>query len=302
LLRDEGGLLDSVRIKSAGGSATVPIVVGGLSALAGDQRIGIVAPEPSRVRSVVVIGDAGWEGKFIVSALEERGWPVIARFSVAPNVYVTGDSVVTLDTARMAVVVAVDSSIQSYGPALERFVHSGGGLILAGAASNAPSMATLSPGAAGARTRPAAEPTDTISLGSTGFYPVSLMKSDAVILERRPSGIAVAARRIGPGRVLQIGFDDSWRWRMAGAPGSERAHREWWSQAVSAVAYVSPSRTTTSIGESAPLARLVQAIGPARSVLGAKTRGALLDSRVVMAFMMLCLLAEWTSRRMRGFK
>lgn len=302
LLRDEGGLLDSMRIKTDGASATAPIVVGSLSALAGDQRIGIGVPDTSHVRSIVVIGDAGWEGKFIVAALEERGWSVITHFSVAPNVDVTDGSTSTIDTSRIAAVIAVDSSIQSYGAVLDRFVNSGGGLVLAGAASKAPSVASLAPGSLGARIRPAVEPTDTISLGSTGFYPVSLTRSDAVVLDRRPSGIAVAARRVGAGRVIQVGFDDSWRWRMAGAPGSDRAHREWWSRVVAAVAYVPPSSASSSLGESAPLVRLVDALGPPRQIPGATTRGALIDSRIIMAFMMLCLLAEWTSRRMRGFK
>lgn len=302
LVRDEVGVIDSLRINGVGGSATVPIVVGALSALVGDQRTGIAAPDSSRVRSIVVIGDAGWEGKFIVSALEERGWPIVARFAVAPNVDVTEGSASVLDTSRVAAVVAVDTSIQAYGPVLDRFVHSGGGLILAGLASKAPSVASLSPGVLGARVRPAVEPADTISLGSTGFYPVSLNAKDAIALDRRPAGIAVAARRVGAGRVLQVGFDDSWRWRMAGGPGSERAHREWWSRVVNAVAYVPPSTAASSLGESAPLVRLVDALGGPRQVPGRSTRGALIDSRILMAFMMLCLLAEWTSRRMRGLK
>jgi hypothetical protein len=302
LLRDRGGLIDSLRVNGVGVSATAPLVIGDIDAIAGNQRIGISAPDTAHVRAVVVIGDAGWEGKFIVSALEERGWPVIARFSVAPNVDVTDGATIALDTSRVAAVIAVDSSIQFYGASLDRYVRSGGGLILAGEASKAPSVASLAPGLLGARVRPAVEPTDTISLGSTGFYPVSLTRGDAVVLDRRPAGIAIAARRVGAGRVLQMGFDDSWRWRMAGGPGSERAHREWWSRVVSSVAYVSPEQANTSLGESAPLARLVDALGPSLQIPEGTTRGALIDSRIIVAFMMLCLLAEWTSRRMRGFK
>ena len=140
--------------------------------------------------------------------------------------------------ARVAAVVVVDTSLQSLGGAIDRFVRSGGGLILAGSSLTSPPE--LAPGSLSERVRPAVLPTDTIGLGSTGFYPVSKLKSDAVVLERRPAGIAIAARRVGAGRVVQLGYDDSWRWRMAGAAGSENAHREWWSRLVSSVAYAPP--------------------------------------------------------------
>jgi hypothetical protein len=146
-------------------------------------------------------------------------------------------------------------------------------------------------------------PKDTLSLGSTGFYPVSSLKQDAVTLERRGDGIAVAARRVGAGRVVQMGYDDSWRWRMAGAPGSENAHREWWSRLVSAVAYAPSAPSTTRVtDESAPLARLVDAIGPARPTAAGVTDRAPVDRRILIALMMILLLAEWASRRLRGLR
>ncbi|HEY9225698.1 MAG TPA: hypothetical protein VIP11_03570, partial [Gemmatimonadaceae bacterium] len=252
---------------------------------------------------IVVIGGASWEGKFVVAALEERGWPVIARFAVAPNVDVAaGASAPLLDTARIAAVVAIDTLVQRFGTAIERYVRSGGGLVLAGPSGLAPAAASLAPGVIGARWRPAVLPRDTLDLGSTGFFPVGQLKSDAVPLERRPGGVAVAARRVGAGRVIQVGYDDSWRWRMAGATGSESAHREWWSRLVSAVAYAPEAPRAASMpSSSAPLAFLVDRVGPPRS-LPSTGAGVQIDRRVILALIMILLLAEWSSRRLRALK
>lgn len=302
VLRDDASVIDSLRVKRLGGTVSTPMLVGRVVGIAGGQRFSAEVPDHARVRSVAVIGAASWEGKFIVSALEERGWPVIARFRVAPSVDVAEGGVLPLDTSRIAAVVALDTTIESLGAQLERFVRSGGGLVLAGQASRAASVAALSPGSLAPRTQPALRGTDTISLGSTGFYPVNAIKPDGIILDRRAAGIAMAARRVGAGRVMQIGYDDSWRWRMAGGVASEREHREWWTRAVGSVAYFPstagdvPHRSA----ESAPLAYLVDRLGPPRlAAANAMTRPPV-DRRILMAFIMILLLSEWASRRLRG--
>jgi hypothetical protein len=257
------------------------------------------------MRAIVIIGQAGWEGKFIASALEERGWPVIARFTVAPTVDVTqGASPLVIDTSRVAAVVAVDTTIARLGEVVARFVQSGGGLVLAGSSGSAASVAALAPGAVAERFRPASLPRDTIGLGSTGFYPVSRIKDDGVALERRTGGVSIAARRVGAGRVVQVGYDDSWRWRMAGAPGSEAAHRAWWSRVVGSVAYVpgDTADSTHNTNESAPLARLVDRLGPARAAAPAAPGRGPVDPRILITLIMLLLLTEWASRRMRGLR
>ncbi|HEX3867051.1 MAG TPA: hypothetical protein VHV78_09870 [Gemmatimonadaceae bacterium] len=307
VLTDDIGVLDTLHVARVGATVAVPVAVGRIEARVGAQRIAAPTPDSARLRAVAVVGGAGWEGKFIASALEERGWPVIARFAVAPSVDVK-DGTLSLDTSRIAAIVVVDTAIQSLGPAIEQFVRSGGGLVLAGPSGASPALAPLAPGVVGERVRPSVEPTDTISLGGTGFYPVSGVRRDAIVLDRRPLGIAMAARRVGAGRVLQIGYDDSWRWRMAGGPGSEAAHREWWSRVVGSVAYVPPAppsaieAATMSSGESAPLANLVGRVGMARAVAGSRATSSLVDPRLLITLMMICLLAEWTSRRLRGLK
>jgi hypothetical protein len=301
-LRDDASAIDSIRIASLGGSVGTPIAVGALRAEANGQRFAAAAPDSAALKAVMVVGAAGWEGKYIVSALEERGWPVVARFSVAPNVDVTQGMIQSLDTSRVGVLIAIDSTVTSLGAAVERFVRAGGGLVIAGPAALARNVTSIAPGSISGRTRPNVRPTDTVRLGSTGFYPVSL-KDDGIALEKRPEGIAVAARRVGAGRVIQVGYDDSWRWRMAGGGGSERAHREWWSRVVSSVALATVTRPVESehAFAAAPVAFLADQLGPPRA-LGGSVPAPPLDRRWLLASIALLLLVEWASRRLRGLR
>jgi len=301
VLRDSASVVDSVRVDHLGATVVTPIVVGPVVGSASGQRFSADASGAARFRAIAVIGDASWEAKFIVSTLEERGWPVIAQFHVAPNVDVGQGVVLPLDTSRVAAVIAVDTTIELFGGALARFVHSGGGLILAGRSSLAPAMRLLSPGVLGARTHPSVLPADTIGLGSTGFYPVASLAADGVALASLPGGLAVAARRIGAGRVMQVGFDDSWRWRMAGATGSETAYRDWWTRAVAAVAYLPVASPLNSSVESAPLVHLIDRLGPPRPTAPDVTSRSI-DPRLLLALIMIFLSAEWASRRLRGLR
>jgi hypothetical protein len=250
----------------------------------------------------LIVGGASWEGKFIASALEERGWSVLARYTVAPNVDITQGAALAVDTSRIAVVIAIDSTVQSLGPQLERFVRSGGGLILAGTAARAPIANRMAPGGVAERTHTRLTRRDTIRLGTTGFYPVANLRDDGVVLERRAGDVAVAARRYDAGRVIQAGYDDTWRWRLAGEPGAETAHREWWSRVVASAAYVPLAAAGSEPGyDSAPVAGLVDALGPARAP-AAGLPHAPLDRRIFITLIMILLLAEWTSRRLRGLR
>jgi hypothetical protein len=304
VIHDSASVVDSVRVSQLGATVVTPLAVGTLVGDAGGQRFSAPSPDSARLRAIVVIGNASWEGKFVVAALEERGWPVIARFHVAPNVDVAQGADVPLDTGHVAAVVAIDTTVQSLGTALERFVRSGGGLVLAGAASLAPATARLALGSLGARTRPSVLPADTVGLGATGFYPVGALAPDGVVLDRRSAGIAVAARRVGAGRVMHVGYDDSWRWRMTGGAGSEIAYRDWWSRVVAAVAYLPGAEPMVANAStaSAPLAGLIDRLGPARPIAAGKTPRAPVDRRLLLALMMIFLLAEWGSRRMRGLR
>src|SRR5690606_22606590 len=102
------------------------------------------------LREVAVLGSAGWESKFVIAALEESGWKVSARLAVAPGIFVRQGSV-QLDTAVTGVVVVLDSTAVRDVGALERFVRSGGGLVLAGDASHSEQFARLAAGRVGTR-------------------------------------------------------------------------------------------------------------------------------------------------------
>lgn len=299
-LRDAASTIDSERVAALGATMTTAVAVDSIIVESNRASFGVRVPPPAQLRPVLVVGQAGWEGKFIARALEERGWQVLVRFAVAPQVDVTGGAALPLDTSRIAALIAVDSTAASLGgAALERFVREGGGLVLVGTAGSSRAVSALTPGTLGPRARPAALPRDTIGLGGTGFYPVRTLAASAAALERRDGVIAIAARRFGAGRVVQVGYDDTWRWRMAGGPGSVAAHREWWSRVVGSIAYVpGDARTYHDRGADAPLAHLVARVGAARPAPSA--RGRSVDHRILMALIMILLSLEWGSRRLRG--
>jgi hypothetical protein len=88
---------------------------------------------------------------------------------------------------------------------------------------------------------------------------VSSPSADAVVLESRDGVAMIAARRLDAGRVMQVGYDETWRWRMAGGDESTAAHREWWSRLVAAVAYAPlvPRESRPTTIDETPLASLV---------------------------------------------
>jgi hypothetical protein len=210
-----------------------------------------------------------------------------------------------LDTARFAVVIALDSaSAAGNGSAIAAFVRQGGGLILAGDAARASAMTPFAPGAAGPHQHAASLTfADSAPRRALGFYAITNVKPDAIPLESRDAKIAVAARRAGRGRVVQLGYDDSWRWRFAGGPRAPEAERTWWSGLVSSVAYraaipISGSGQLNS--NSAPLAAL-------HATLGAPTADSRQPAAMVndlpwwlLAVIALSLVAEIASRRTRG--
>jgi hypothetical protein len=136
-------------------------------------------------------------------------------------------------------------------------------------------------------------------------FVIAPLAPDAVVLERRGSATVVAARRIAAGRALQSGYDETWRWRMAGGDGAPAAHREWWSHLVTAVAFaplISRPAMEEHQVEEAPLAMLVAALGPP-SALDARVAphgDPARATRVLFIIAIASLLLEWGSRRLRG--
>ncbi|HLE57518.1 MAG TPA: hypothetical protein VJB15_10575 [Rhodothermia bacterium] len=303
---DEAGVIDSIESRDAGASLIISSAVGNITSRVGKSVAMTVPGDSISLRKVLVIGDAGWESKFVAAALEESGWKVDAFIRVAPGIDVTQGSIATIDTARYSAVVALDNSVASYAEQIARFARSGGGVVLAPAAAQVAAMGPLRSGGVGDAAAPAqvANISGSISRATLAMAPILDPRGDAVPLERRSGTLALAARRLGAGRVLQSGYEDTWRWRMAGGETSVRDHRGWWTELVSNVAYAPrvalPSPKVQA--DDAPLADLVSALGPPRAK--ADVSGAGFDRSHLPAWLFvllsLGLIGEVVSRRLRG--
>lgn len=302
-LSDGLAALDSVRAAGAAHGATVNVGApsGLLSAQSGAARAPVGVAPAADLHPVLVLGRAGWEAKFAVAALEEQGWKVDEREFVAPGADVTQGAAVAIDTAHYSAVVALDTVLGSVGPSIARFVRAGGGLVLLGDAANAPAVRAIAPAHAGTRRAAASRAFDVADpVSAMAVYPLESLRADAVRLSARGAFVTSAARREGAGRVLQAGYDETWRWRMEGGSDAVAAHRAWWSRMVGSVAAVPlPAVDESSSAEGAPLARLVDALGPATDAAPPESVPRTLPAWL-LPLLLLSLIAEWASRRMRG--
>ena len=278
---------------------------------------GISAPPDSLVlRRLLVIGRAGWESEFVIDALEERGWSVDARIHVAPRADVTTGQPSTPDTGRYAVVILLDSSaarVPSAASYIGSYVASGGGLVVAGSANHVVSLVPLTGSTAGPYVgAESLMQADSGPRRSVGLFPLTDLRPDAVALERQGEHVAVVARRLSVGRVLQVGYDETWRWRLRGAGGTPgdpvAAHRDWWTRAVASVAYAPVVRRSRPPEvDAAPLASLLDALGPSMESgvapgghRGTSRRPAAPPTWGLAAVLGIGLVCEWASRRLRG--
>jgi hypothetical protein len=135
---------------------------------------------------------------------------------------------------------------------------------------------------------------------------------------------ALVARRVGRGRVVAMPYRETWRWRMQGTDNGAAEHRRWWQGALAAAIPPAeqPRADTTATptalpGGAAPYADLVARLGRALSADSARVtsdtmmddgRGAsgdiprILSSPALLLVTLLALLAEWSSRRLRGLR
>jgi rhodanese-related sulfurtransferase len=301
-LADSAGALDSVRLRAGGASLEAGDVVGAVQARGGAFVASAALPTAPPRRDVLVLGRAGWESKFVLAALTEAGWRVRARLPAAPGITITDPGLLPIDTARYDVVVMLDSSANDLAPSIARFVAMGGGLVAAGGATSLDALRSLLPARAGAR-RPGRILLDTDSVGRADLplRPLEALRADAVPLERQAGGLTVAARRAGRGRVLAVGYDESWRWRMLGGASGPASHRAWWSRTIGLVAPDHEVAASHAGADAAPTAALVNALGPASSDSVAATappREPL--PLLLLAVIAAALLAETASRRFRG--
>ncbi len=301
------GSLDSAVARGGGASFRVPSVSGDVIVAAGTSIATATAGNVLVPGRVLVLGTAGWESRFVVTALEEDGWRVDADILVAPGIAVTQGSRSSIDTARYAAVVALDGTAASRAGEIGRYAASGGGVVLAGAAAAASAFASLRVGVPGRAQSVAAMESEpgSVTLSSLAFLPFAALRDDAVLLERRSGSGVIAVRRHGAGRILQHGYMDTWRWRMSGGHGSPAEHREWWTGAVASVAYAPmPARVANSVVDPAPVAGLIEALGPPSASPSSKLANVAGAIPLWWWFALLsfCLLAEWASRRLRGLR
>ena len=301
---DAAGPLDTLVMPGDAAALRLPAFVPPLRVTDGSQPAAARPADSLAPRALRVLGAAGWEGKFLLAALEERGWRAGAQFTVAPAIAVAQGATRPLDTARDAAVIVLDSAAAAANARrITAFVREGGGLILAGGAARAAAVAAIAPGAVAAHVRPAALTfTDSAPRRALGFDAIAPLASTAIPLESRDGRVAVAARRAGAGRVLQAGFDESWRWRFAGGPRAPEAERAWWSELVSSVSYRAAIPLGVRNSDAAPLAQLTEALGPPsaerRAPRSAVSAASL--SWWLLTLILAALLAEYASRRVRG--
>ena len=311
VVADAAGLIDSIAIGDAG-------LLTRAGPLQGALQVGRAAASPlaslaTAEARVLVLGAATWESRFLIAALEEAGWPVDAAVSVSPRVTITQGASLSPSRARHAIVVILPGAPAGAIAALPAFVRSGGGLVIVGEAARAAGLSSLRAGAAGATLsgEAGAEASDEPRHG-LDLVPITTLADGSVPLESRDGRVAVAARRIGAGRVIQVGYDNSWLWRMGGDDESPVAHRRWWTALLSGIvpqrAPVSVIATTAEYDtlDAAPLAALAEDLGlptirttAAVSSLAPSLVGSL-DPRWLLTIALLTLVASWTLRRWRG--
>ncbi len=267
------------------------------------QRAWTAKPDSLHLREILVLGRAGWEARFALRTLEELGWSVHARLAVAPGVVVTQGQPAAPDTGRYAAVVVLDTTATRDAAALQRYVRAGGGVLLVGEGTRIDALAAFAPGSSGGREGGADEllPVEMPILG-LARHPVHQLRSDALVLQRHGDTPVIAARRVGAGRLVQAGYVDSWRLHMEGGEHGPETHRDLWARMLAAVAHAPmvqrPSGEATA--EPAPLASLMDALGPpSGEAVPASRRGWLESSQLFLASVMLLML-EWASRRLRG--
>ncbi len=302
MIADDLGRVDSISV-GRGGAAWLRLrPLGTLRASLGRAVASTVTHESLSVKPVLLIGSAGWEAKFVAAALEEDGWTVAARLQVAPGAVVRQGTSVPVDTSVYSAVVVIDSVSPLDGSAVSRFVNAGGGLVASGPGVRHPALRSLLP-------REVQQASGVLG-GLFGTTPrlglntrVLAVGVNNVVFERRNGAPVVLAERVGSGRVVSAGYDDTWRLRMV--PPNENApavHREWWSAMVGSAAMTRMVPRDVPALDEAPFAASVASLGPPANAdaLAAPDSSPFPWDSMLAAIAAAALLAEWLSRRLRG--
>jgi len=303
VLADTLGALDSAKATRTGVRGYIPKFRGIVDAMVGPVIARAARHDSIELHRLLVIGQAGWEAKFAVAALEERGWQVDAHLIVSPKGDVHQGRIADIDTAHYSAVVAIDSSAARYGDRIANFVKQGGGLVLWSPAARVRSLAAIAPGGAGTLIADEGEAVpDSAPRSGLELVPITALNPDAIVLEKRGGDVALAARRVGRGRVLETGYTNSWRWRMAGGADAQARHREWMAGLVALVASSGHRTVAAAPSDVAPLVTLIDELGPSKVSTESSSLDPAVVARWVFALACAALLLEWASRRIRGVK
>lgn len=252
-----------------------------------------LGPPPPQVSSVVpgFRSGRGVQASPLLLAIPERAEPASQTSLRIP-----------IDTGRYSAVIALDSTAAREALRIARFVRSGGGLVLWPEAAAHPALRDLAPARpddlVGEPGRKIVRP---LRAESLAVRPLVSLHADAVVLERVGSHVTLAGRRIGLGRVVETGYVEFWRLRLAGDQSSVERHRNWLARVVAGVAFTRREPLTTLPGDAAPLAALIDRLGPpedAPSLSAALAADPL--SPWIIGVIAAALLLEWLSRRLRS--
>jgi hypothetical protein len=305
VLRDVLGPIDSLPAGARGVRVYLPKPPEAIQVAVGPVVARATLRDSLTLGRLLLLAHAGWEAKFTQAALEERGWKIDAFLAFSPKGMgdVRQGKIGAIDTATYSAVLALDTVAARYGEQIARYVRSGGGLVLWAPAAQVRGLAALAPGVAG-KVLPDEDkvPSDTAPRVALALAPLTNLHPDALVFEQRKDQTALAARRVGLGRVVETGYVNSWRWRMAGAgEHAPDAHREWLALLVANVAYTGRHPLAAPPADVAPLATLVDRLGPAMSAEAARSPATGLG-RFIFALLVAALILEWASRRLRGAK
>jgi hypothetical protein len=132
--------------------------------------------------------------------------------------------------------------------------------------------------------------------------PIVTLRDSARAVESRAGHTAVTLRTYGAGRVEQVGYRDLWQWRMMGGDSGVAAHRRWWSTRVSEVAYAPAIQMQQPLrADPAPLVAWIDRFGsPSVSPHELTFPSRHPSLPWLFSALVVTLLAEWWSRRLRG--
>jgi hypothetical protein len=300
VLQDELGRLDTVAAgPGALGSRTVTFGsrIGGW---VGDRMVLETSVPRVDGGMAVVLGRVGWEARFLIEALEARGWSVAARLEVAPGRFVTQGRPTPLDPDRVAVVFVVDASASALVRGLRAFLSSGGGVVLYAAAVSDPALERLAPAAVGAGRSTGGARFASTSRAALPVRTLGRLAPDAIVLDQRDGQPVLVGRRMGAGRVLLLAYTDLWRWQMSG--DTTVGYQHFVSDlAASAGRRVVRDVAPASVYGAAPLAAIAAGLGTPSSP--GPTRGPARSERwlaLLAGLVFAALGAEWASRRLRS--